>query len=332
MKFIRIILFPLVPIYYVVTYLRNKLFDYGVFKSKSYDVPVICVGNLSTGGTGKTPMIEYLITLLKENKSVATLSRGYKRNTEGFLLAGENSTVESIGDEPYQFHNKFQDIKVAVDADRQNGIESLLKLNDPPEIVLLDDAFQHRRVKAGLNILLTSYEKPYYKDFVLPTGNLREPQVGRKRADLVIVTKCKPTLNEDEKATILDRLHLNDKQSAFFSYIDYSDVVLNSDNTLKLEALPKFTLVTGIANPKPLVDYLTNQRLIFDHIEYPDHHNFRPHEIDILLKKELILTTEKDFVRLKSIKGFEKNLFYLPIRFRLDDASKFEAIIKNYID
>jgi len=332
MKFIRIILFPVVPIYYLVTYLRNKLFDYGVFESRSYDTPIICVGNLSTGGTGKTPMIEYLITLLKKNKSIATLSRGYKRNTEGFLLAGENSTVESIGDEPYQFHHKFPEIMVAVDADRQNGIESLLKLKDVPDIILLDDAFQHRSVKAGLNILLTSYDTPYYKDFVLPTGNLREPQTGRKRADLVIVTKCKPALNEEEKVTILNRLQLNDRQNAFFSYIDYSNVVLNFNNEIKLEALPEFTLVTGIANSKPLVDYLSTQGLKFDHIEYPDHHNFRPHEIELLLKKEFILSTEKDFVRLANIKGFEKNLYYLPIRFRLDDASRFEAIIRDYID
>ena len=156
MKFIRIILFPIVPIYYVVTWLRNWLYDRGIMSSKSYETPVICIGNLSTGGTGKTPTIEYLIRLLKDKKSVATLSRGYKRITEGFILADDEATADTIGDEPYQFFRKFESIKVAVDGDRQNGIEQLLNLEKQPEVILLDDAYQHRRVKAGLNILLTA--------------------------------------------------------------------------------------------------------------------------------------------------------------------------------
>ena len=180
MKFIRIILFPIVPIYYLVTWLRNKLYDTGIKSSKSYDFPVICVGNLSTGGTGKTPMIEYLIRLLKDEKSLATLSRGYKRKTEGFVLADENANANTIGDEPFQFYTKFNAIAVAVDSDRQNGIAQLRKLKIQPEVILLDDAYQHRKVKAGFNILLTAYNNLYYKDMVLPTGNLREPRSGAK--------------------------------------------------------------------------------------------------------------------------------------------------------
>ena len=199
MKFIRIILFPIVPIYYTVTWLRNRLFDRGIMPSKSYDIPVICVGNLSTGGTGKTPMIEYLIRLLKHQKSVATLSRGYKRITEGFVLADGDATADTIGDEPYQFYRKFKDITVAVDSNRQNGIEQLLQLEPKPNVILLDDAYQHRKVKAGLNILLTPYYKLYTDDIVLPTGNLREPRSGANRANIIVITKCPSDISDADE-------------------------------------------------------------------------------------------------------------------------------------
>ena len=171
MKLLRKIFFPIVPIYYVVTRLRNKLFDLNVFKSKSYNLPIICVGNLSVGGTGKTPMIEYLIRLLQDDNKLATLSRGYKRSTSGFKLANNDTRVDEIGDEPYQFHQKFKDILVAVDEDRQHGIEELLKLDNSPKIILLDDAFQHRKVEASFNILLTTYSNLYVDDILLPTGD-----------------------------------------------------------------------------------------------------------------------------------------------------------------
>ena len=177
MKILRYILFPVVPIYYVVTWLRDKLYDLGIKSSKSYDFPVICVGNLSVGGTGKTPMIEYLIRLLHNDYKIATLSRGYKRNTRGFVVADATSDASSIGDEPFQFYKKFNDIIVSVDADRQNGIARLRDLQPQPNVILLDDAFQHRKVKAGFNILLTSYGNLFTDDWLLPTGNLREPKV-----------------------------------------------------------------------------------------------------------------------------------------------------------
>ena len=197
MKLIRNIAFPLVPVYYAVTRLRNKLYDLGLKKSTSYNFPVICVGTLSVGGTGKTPMIEYLIELLKDDYRIATLSRGYKRKSKGFQLANEFSSAESLGDEPFQFYNKFKNtILVAVDTDRTNGIAQLKQLDNPPDVILLDDAFQHRKVKAGFNILLTTYNKPYFEDFVLPTGNLRESSKGAKRANMIIVTKCPDNLSE----------------------------------------------------------------------------------------------------------------------------------------
>ena len=280
MKFIRIILFPIVPIYFIVAWFRNWLYDKGIKSSKSYDVPVICVGNLSTGGTGKTPMIEYLIGILKDKKSIATLSRGYKRKTEGFVLADKNATADSIGDEPFQFFRKFKNIQVAVDANRQNGIERLITSAKKPEVILLDDAYQHRKVNAGFNILLTDYNNLYFKDIVLPTGNLREPRSGSKRADVIVVTKCKKDISVAEKHRIASRLKLKDNQKLFFSYIDYAPSVISDFNALKLDRLSKFTLVTGIANAKPIVEFLVEKGLKFDHLEYGDHYNGRASDIE----------------------------------------------------
>ncbi|WP_339754849.1 tetraacyldisaccharide 4'-kinase [uncultured Winogradskyella sp.] len=331
MKFIRIILFPIVPIYYIVTWLRNKLYDLGIKYSKSYDFPVVCVGNLSTGGTGKTPMIEYLIRLLKDDNSIATLSRGYKRKTEGFVLADENTNVNSIGDEPFQFYSKFNDIIVAVDGNRQSGITQLRKLKQQPDVILLDDAYQHRKVKAGFNILLTAYNNLYYKDIVLPTGNLREPSSGAKRADIIVVTKCRKDISEDEKNMIISKIKLQNHQKLFFSYIDYADTVISSFKSLKLATLQKFTLVTGIANAKPLVDFLANKGLKFDHLEYGDHYNFKASDIEDFADKSLIITTEKDYVRLSNNESLKDNLYYLPIQIKIDKAEIFNTAITSFI-
>ncbi|WP_430468609.1 tetraacyldisaccharide 4'-kinase [Winogradskyella ouciana] len=331
MKIIRIILFPFVPIYYVVTWLRNWLYDKGIKSSKSYDLPIICVGNLSTGGTGKTPMIEYLIRLLKDRTSVATLSRGYKRITEGFVLGDDDATADTIGDEPYQFYRKFEGIEVAVDGDRQNGIEQLLSLDNKPEVILLDDAFQHRKVKAGFNILLTSYYNLYFTDMVLPTGNLREPRSGAKRADIIVVTKCPKDITEAEKTKIESKLKIRSHQKLFFSHIGYSENVISKNKKLELKSLPRFTLVTGIANAKPLVGFLEEKGLKFDHKEYPDHYSFRPNDIEMLTEKEMILTTEKDYVRLSDNESLEAKLYYLPIELIIDDGTVFDEAIKAFV-
>lgn len=279
-KLLRKILFPVVPIYYAVTSLRNKLYDLGIKKSKAYDFPIICVGNLSAGGTGKTPMIEYLIDLLKNDYKVATLSRGYGRKTKGFLIANENATAESLGDEPFQFYNKFKnDVIISVDENRNHGIQNLRLLDELPEIILLDDAFQHRKVKAGFNILLTTYSNPYFKDFVLPTGNLREPKSGAKRADIIVVTKCPNNISEGHKNKIIERIRPEDYQHVFFSSIKYSNHVVSSNNTVKIDDLLEFTLVTGIANSKPLVDFLSEKKLEFSHLNFKDHHEFSQQDI-----------------------------------------------------
>ena len=333
MKILRYILFPIMPFYYLATWLRNKLFDLGIKKSKSYATPVICVGNLSVGGTGKTPMIEYLISVLKSEYKVATLSRGYKRKTKGFQLGDKNASAETIGDEPFQFYNKFkEDVLVAVDADRQNGIEQLMNLTNAPEVILLDDAYQHRKVKAGFNILLTTYANPYFKDFVLPTGNLREPRSGASRANIIVVTKCPDNLQKTDKALVLKHINADNNQHVFFSYIAYAETLLSAEKTMKVEDLTSFCLVTGIANPKPLTVFLESKNLEFEHLNFKDHHNFTPADIAELNKKELIVTTEKDFMRLKDYEVLKGKLFYLPITIAIDKQSEFEGAIEAYLN
>lgn len=332
MKLLRYILFPIVPIYFLVTWFRNVLFDKGVFVSKSYDFPVICVGNLSVGGTGKTPMIEYLIRLLKDNKRVATLSRGYKRSTEGFYLADENANASTLGDEPFQFYSQFKSaIQVAVDADRQNGIASLMQQNIPPEIILLDDAFQHRKVSAGLYILLTTYNNLYSDDWVLPTGNLREPRSGAKRAQIIIVTKCPEQLSDSDKDQLVRKLNPEEHQQVFFSAIRYGEDVCSDTENRPLESLNNFTLITGIANANPLVEYLTKKQLNFKHINYNDHHAFTAKDIMAFKNDACILTTEKDFMRLKRFNELQGKLFYLPIEVSIDRSDFFNTKILEFV-
>ena len=332
MKLLRKIFFPIVPIYYLVSSLRNKLFDLNVLKFKSYNIPIICVGNLSVGGTGKTPMIEYLIRLLKNDHSIATLSRGYKRKTSGFLLANSDTKVGELGDEPFQFKYKFNDILVAVDEDRQNGIEQLLALNSPPDIILLDDGFQHRKVKAGLSILLTQYSKLYVNDMVLPTGDLRESKSGAKRADIIIVTKCPKDLDDIKKEVIGNKLKLSTNQKLFFSFISYQDTICNLEKSIPIDNLASvhFTLITGIADSRPLVDHLKSKGLTFDHINFKDHHNFNEKDIDKFRNQELILTTEKDFMRLQN-KLDSSKLYYLPIKTELLNGGDFNKMIKQFV-
>ncbi|MFD0989693.1 tetraacyldisaccharide 4'-kinase [Mariniflexile jejuense] len=332
MNLIRNIAFPFVPVYYAVSSLRNTLYDLGIKKSTSYNFPIICVGNLSVGGTGKTPMIEYLINLLKDDYKVATLSRGYKRKTKGFQLADAFSSAESLGDEPFQFYNKFKkDVFVSVDANRTNGIEQLLLLENSPEVILLDDAFQHRKVKAGLNILLTTYANPYVSDYVLPTGNLREPRSGAKRANIIVVTKCPETISVIEKQSFLEKISPTKNQHVFFSSISYSEDVVSEENKKSINALTNFTLVTGIANAKPLVNFLKNKNLQFEHLNFKDHHEFSEQDISVLETKEFIVTTEKDFMRLKQYNTLKAKLFYLTITVTIDDSVMFDRLIKTFV-
>lgn len=333
MKLIRKLLFPIVPIYWLVTWLRNKLYDLGIMKSVSYNFPLIAVGNISVGGTGKTPMVEYLIRMLRPKYNLGTLSRGYGRKSKGFVLANQTSTSLDLGDEPMQFHIKYPGINVAVDGDRRRGLAKLLELHNAPDVVLLDDAFQHRKVKAGFYILLTSYQNLYSKDIVLPTGDLREPRSGAKRADIIVVTKCPQNLTNEEKQRIRQELSLNNDQQLFFATIAYSEYLYSGNMKQGLDFLKdqNFTLLTGIANPQPFIDYYKSLELSFEHLNYPDHYNFTDKDIRLLKEKDLVVTTEKDYMRLKDHLP-EEILWYHPIKMQfLDNPEGFKSLIFDYI-
>ncbi|CDB11357.1 tetraacyldisaccharide 4'-kinase [Bacteroides sp. CAG:633] len=309
-------LLPLSWLYRMGTDIRNKFFDWGWLQSKSFNLPVICIGNLSVGGTGKTPHTEYLIKLLQnEGLHPATLSRGYKRRIKGYLLASPKSTAQQIGDEPCQMKQKFPDIQVAVDENRCHGIEQLLKLQSPPvDVILLDDAFQHRHVKAGLNILLTDYHRLFCDDTLLPAGRLRESAKGKSRAQIVIVTKCPEDIKPIDFNIITKRLHLYPYQQLYFSTFRYGmpvplfPQVARSRQTLSwLTGDEQVLLVTGIASPAPLLNEVKAYTQHVHLMAFADHHNFSSKDIQQILDKfrqleewkRLIITTEKDAVRLK---------------------------------
>lgn len=331
LQMLRILAFPFSLIYALVVHIRNFLYDNGIFASKSFETPTICVGNLSVGGTGKTPMIEYLTRLL-DGQNIAILSRGYKRKSKGFVLANADSKVEELGDEPFQIHNKFPNVIVAVDAERRNGItqlESMVK----PDIVLLDDAYQHRKVKPKFSILLTAYGKLYTNDWYLPTGNLRDSKSEAKRANIIIVTKCPENISEAERSSIAKKLTPLPHQYVLFSMLKYEKNIQGADHkTLPLELLQgkKVALVTGIASPGPLLQHLKSKEVDFTHFEYADHHDFSAKEIQEFSGFEIVLTTEKDYVRLE---GKLNQLYYLEVAhsFSKGDAKFLEESIKNLI-
>jgi tetraacyldisaccharide 4'-kinase len=335
MNFLRKILFPFAILYGFITSFRNFLFDCGILKSYSFPIPVIAVGNLSVGGTGKTPKIECLIRLLSDKYNVATLSRGYKRKSKGFILASENSNAEILGDEPFQFYKKFPKIQVAVDANRKNGIEQLLSQPKKPDIILLDDAFQHRKVKAGFYILLTTYNDLFTNDFILPTGNLRESRSGAKRANIIIVTKCPENLSVSEQEIIEKKLKIYNKTaSIFFTSIQYDDKIYSNIKTLNVNDIKNVDklLVAGIAKPESFFAYLQSEK--DQCLTFADHHDFSEQDIIDINKKagnSIIITTEKDFVRLNE-KLQNDNLFYLPIKSSfLNKGELFNQKILNYV-
>lgn len=317
MKQLRFLLFPFAVLYDVVTRIRNFLFEVGVFKQYQFKTPIIVVGNLSVGGTGKTPQIEYLIRLLKDNYKVAVLSRGYKRKTEGYVSVDKNHTATDVGDEPLQYFKKFNTISVAVDANRVNGIHQLQK-NNKPEVVLLDDAYQHRKVKPHFSILLTKYNDLFVDDYVLPTGNLRESRKGVKRSDVILVTKCPENLTSKEQETIKQKLAKYSKP-IFFTSIKYATTIKGFVET-KVDDLKKYKvlLITGIANPKPMLQFLNKKQIDFKHLQFSDHHDFSEKEVrniqyqfdKITTKQKTMITTEKDFMRLENRL---EQLSYLPI-------------------
>lgn len=327
MQLLRKIAFPISLIYALVVHLRNYLFDIGLFKSSSFETPIICVGNLSVGGTGKTPMIEYLVSYFKEKKKVAVLSRGYRRKSTGYTLTNQESKVEDVGDEPLQIFSKHPDISVAVDKDRRNGIQKLQK-SIAPDIILLDDAFQHRKVRPDFSILLTAYDNLYMNDWYLPTGNLRDSKKEAKRADIIVVTKCPDQLGKEKQNEIIRTLNPKSQQAVLFSSLSYNENLRGKNASMVLNDLigKHITLVTGIASPKPLVEYLDNKGIQVEHLQFKDHHFFSSTEIQLFNTKEYVLTTEKDFVRLK---GKVENLFYISVKHQFlgDGASILEKAV-----
>ncbi len=332
MGFLRKLLFPLAILYGFVTALRNILYDRGLLQSVSFDVPVIAVGNLSVGGTGKSPMVEYLIRLLQQDYRVAVLSRGYKRQTSGFRLASDSDSAETLGDEPFQFYKKFPAIRVAVDADRVRGIKTLLNLPDAPQVILLDDAFQHRRVKAGFYILLTAYGDLYADDFMLPTGNLREGWRGAKRANCVVVTKCPPNLSDAEQDQIRKKLKIKKGQFLCFSSIGYANEVQGA-NIRPVDDIRRESklVLAGIAKPKPFFDYLVQEDDTV--LSFADHHRFTTNELHAIASQandRPIVTTEKDYARLQG--KIDAQLYYLPIETRfLAGRERFDQAVTDFV-
>jgi tetraacyldisaccharide 4'-kinase len=340
----RILLLPFALIYALIVFLRNVFYDNKIFKSATFNFPLICVGNLAVGGTGKSPMVEYLAELLLTRYRVGTLSRGYKRKTKGYALANVNTTAIDIGDEPMQFHLKFPNMPVAVGEERIVAIPQLL--HDHPELdaIILDDAFQHRMVNAGLNIILTEYSNLFTEDFYLPTGDLRDERRSYKRANVILVTKCPADLNEEEKQRITKDIHPLSHQHIFFTTIDYG-VPYHIVHNVKRNVTEndEVLLVCGIANPRPLKQYLFDSAGTYYQIDYRDHHIFTIDDLSDIIKRfenitadsKFILTTEKDAVRLSKFKQqlTELPLYVLPIRHRFlfNEESGFNNLIFNYI-
>lgn len=341
-------MFPFSLLYGLITFFRNLFYDWGFFKSKVFREHIICVGNLSVGGTGKTPHIEYLVRLLKNEFKIATLSRGYKRKTSGFMLAYPENSAEELGDEPKQFKTKFPDISVAVDGNRVRGISELLKQNPKPDIFLLDDAFQHRKIKAGLSLLLTDFSSLFVNDSMLPGGNLREYQSGYKRADVIIITKTPERISNLDLKVFSKEINLKPYQKLFFSWLTYGDLYFFSDPEFKIQIpsqLFKFNVLvlTGIANPQSMVTYIKEYANNVVHQSFPDHHDFKPEDLNGLRKtfngipgeNKLIITTEKDFMRLLKPELLELitglPLFILPIEVDFKkQTEEFNELIQRY--
>lgn len=315
----------------LVTEIKNFLYNTGVLKSSEFNIPIISIGNLVLGGSGKTPIIEYLVRLLSYNYKVAVLSRGYGRKSTGFILADTNSDASLIGDEPMQYFRKFKNIIVSVDSNRVRGINKLINLNLKPEVVLLDDAFQHRKVKPGMSILLTDFNNLYSEDNIFPLGNLRESIGNANRADIIIVTKCDKNINKDQKRHIIQKLNIGDNQKIYFSSIKYSKMLYDKESSKSIIEFKniKFTLVTGIADSTYLINYLNDNGYNFNHISFKDHHDFSNSDIIKIDQNDLIITTEKDYVKLFT--KITSVLYYLPIEFVIDNEVDFSKQILDYI-
>lgn len=342
----RLLLLPFCLLYGLGTWVRNKLFDWGILPSRNFSVPVISLGNLSTGGTGKTPHVEYLVNFLKENYKVAVLSRGYKRKTRGFLFVSPPHRASEVGDEPLQICRKYPEIVVAVHERRRKGIERILQMHPEINLIILDDAFQHRYVKPGLNLLLTEYYKPFFNNYIMPCGNLREPKSGVKRAHALIVSKTPTVFSPLDRKYFLNNLEKYKLDHVFFSTIEYGDwIPLVSDCIARKENFKTIFLYSGIANTSAIEEHLKRncQDLIVK--RFPDHYQFSLKDLKVLRKEfrdtfgssKAIVVTEKDAMRLKEpellreLKGLP--VYYIPIKvvFHNQDKRGFENLIKGFL-
>ena len=340
----RILLLPFAVIYWIAITVRNFFYNAGLLKSVSFNLPLICVGNLSIGGTGKSPMVEYLAELLKDKYKIAILSRGYMRKTRGYALATDSTTALDIGDEPMQFHAKFPSIPVAVGEKRIEAIPQLLHDNPETEAIILDDAFQHRSIKAGLNILLTEHNNMYVDDFYLPTGDLRDLKSSSRRAEVIVVTKCPSSLTEAERDQAIKELRPLKTQQVYFTTIEYGQAyhIIHKSGII-LDNSSEILLVTGIANPRPLEKLVEEYSSSYHKMQFPDHHIFTIDDLGDIRKRfdnidhtqKFILTTEKDAVRLvKFGKQLEDlPLYVLPIRhhFLFGETDRFNQHIVTFI-
>ena len=344
LKSFRVLLLPFALLYWLGIGIRNWMYDKNILKSASFGLPLICIGNLSVGGTGKSPMVEYLVVKLKDKFKVATLSRGYKRKTKGYALANENATALEIGDEPMQFHLKFPDVPVAVGEQRIVAIPQLLHDKPETQAIILDDAFQHRSIKAGLNIILTDYNNLFTRDFYLPTGDLRDLKSSYKRAEVIVVTKCKPDLTEAEKQQVIKEISPLPQQQIFFTAIEYGQLYHITDNRESvLDSKTEVLLVTGIANPRPLKKMLEKHSNTYHMLQYADHHIFTIDDLNDIKKRfeniettnKIILTTEKDAVRLVKFSSevAELPLYVIPVRHRFlfEEGNRFDTMVMDFI-
>lgn len=338
---LKILFFPLYGLYYAIIFLRNWLFDAGFMMSVSPKVLTINVGNLSLGGTGKTPFVEYLVRLLSDKYKTSTLSRGYGRKTKGFVLANEQATAETIGDEPMQYYLKFKDkINVVVCENRVEGVEEIQKKIADNQIVILDDAFQHRKIFPYINLLLSDYNKPFYEDILVPFGRLRDIRNSAKRADAVIITKCPININiekiEKIRAEVLAYTRV--EIPVFFSKISYQEITAYASRS-EFDATKKIAILTAIAKPEVFIKYLSEKKLSIEKIfDFPDHHSFSRKDIDKVLGKNYenfqIITTEKDMVKLKpQLSELElQRFFYVPIEIEIVNKIVFDDFIEAKIN
>ncbi|HEX5152277.1 MAG TPA: tetraacyldisaccharide 4'-kinase [Parafilimonas sp.] len=345
LKSFRVLLLPISLLYGIIIIVRNFLYDRKFFHSASFNLPIICVGNLAMGGTGKSPMVEYLIELLQDKFRIAILSRGYKRKTRGYALANENTTALDIGDEPMQFHTKFPELTVAVGEERIVAVPQILQDKPETQAIILDDAFQHRAIQAGLNILLTVYNDRFSDDFFFPTGDLRDQRSSAKRAEIIVVTKCPANITEDEKEKLTQQLKRNETQRIFFSTIEYQmpyHIITKDQKPFSEE--DEILLVYGIANPQPLKEYVSENTAEYEEMSYNDHHIFSIDDLKDISKKfekiqstnKLILTTEKDAVRFLKFKEQLMNLplYVLPVKhaFLFNEADDFNRVVIDFIE